>query len=75
MLANASVTTMLPVIDMDRARAFYERSLGLKPSGLRPDGKFIYQVGGSTLALFTKHIVGRTSVDAQVIEPVIGPSE
>ena len=54
MLANASVTTMLPVIDMDRARAFYERSLGLKPSGLRPDGKFIYQVGGSTLALFPK---------------------
>ena len=54
MLANASVTTMLPVIDMERARAFYERCLGLRPSGLRPDGKFIYQVGGSTLALFPK---------------------
>lgn len=54
MLANASVTTMLPVIDMERARAFYEGSLGLAPSGFRPDGKFIYQVGGSTLALFPR---------------------
>jgi catechol 2,3-dioxygenase-like lactoylglutathione lyase family enzyme len=54
MLAKASVTTMLPVIDMARARTFYERSLGLTPSGFRPDGKFIYEVGGSTLALFPK---------------------
>jgi predicted enzyme related to lactoylglutathione lyase len=54
MLANASVTTMLPVIDMVRARAFYERCLGLTPSGFRPDGKFLYHVGGSTLALFPK---------------------
>jgi catechol 2,3-dioxygenase-like lactoylglutathione lyase family enzyme len=54
MLANASVTTMLPVIDMDRARAFYERCLGLTPGGFRPDGKFVYVVGGSTLALFPK---------------------
>lgn len=54
MLAHASVTTMLPVIDMARARAFYERSLGLTPGGFRPDGKFVYAVGGSTLALFPK---------------------
>ena len=54
MLTHAAVTTMLPVIEMDRARAFYERCLGLTPSGFRPDGKFIYQVGGSTLALFPK---------------------
>ena len=54
MLANASMTTMLPVIDMARARAFYERCLGLKPSGFKPDGKFLYEVGGSALALFPK---------------------
>ncbi len=54
MLTQSSVTTMLPVIDMARARAFYERCLGLTPSGFKPDGKFIYQVGGSTLALFPK---------------------
>jgi catechol 2,3-dioxygenase-like lactoylglutathione lyase family enzyme len=54
MLSDASVTTMLPVKDMERARAFYEGCLGLKPGGFRPDGKFVYRVGGSTLALFPK---------------------
>jgi catechol 2,3-dioxygenase-like lactoylglutathione lyase family enzyme len=54
MLTDASVTTMLPVVDMERARAFYEGRLGLKPGGFRPDGKFVYVVGGSTLALFPK---------------------
>jgi len=54
MLSDASVTTMLPVKDMARARAFYESCLGLQPGGLKPDGKFVYTVGGSTLALFPK---------------------
>lgn len=54
MLAKASVTTMLPVIDMARARAFYEGRLGLIPGGFRPDGKFVYRMGDSTLALFPK---------------------
>ena len=54
MLSHTSVTTMLPVKDMARARFFYEGCLGLEPGGLRPDGKFVYQVGGSTLALFPK---------------------
>jgi catechol 2,3-dioxygenase-like lactoylglutathione lyase family enzyme len=54
MLSASHVTTMLPVKDMTRARAFYEGRLGLKPEGLKPDGKFTYVVGGSTLALFPK---------------------
>ena len=54
MLSDASVTTMLPVKDLARARAFYEGCLGLHPGGQRPDGKFVYAVGGSTLALFPK---------------------
>ena len=45
MLSDASVTTMLPVKDMDRARAFYEGCLGLKPGGFKPDGKFVYSGG------------------------------
>lgn len=54
MLAQATVTTMLPVIDMARARAFYEGCLGLVAGGFKPGGKFVYRVGGSTLALFPK---------------------
>ncbi len=54
MLANAPVTTMLPVVDLDRARRFYEACLGLTPLGQAPDGKYRYAVGGTILALFPK---------------------
>lgn len=54
MLFDSAVTTMLPVKDIDRARKFYEGCLGLTPGGFKPDGKFVYTVGGSTLALFPK---------------------
>lgn len=54
MLNTASVTTMLPVKDLARARAFYEGRLGLTAGRFKPDGKFVYEVAGSTLALFPK---------------------
>ena len=54
MLSDASVTTMLPVMDMDRARAFYEGCLGLKPGGFRPDGKFVYDERERKLTLLPK---------------------
>ena len=62
MLENAPMTTILPVIDMQRARGFYEKKLGLKPVGLKPDGKFVYATGsGAVLALFPKD--GGTKAD------------
>ncbi len=54
MLNGNEVTAILPVKDMARARRFYENQLGLKPEGLRPDGKFIYRCGGTVLALFPR---------------------
>jgi catechol 2,3-dioxygenase-like lactoylglutathione lyase family enzyme len=45
---------MLPVIDLNRARHFYETKLGLRPLGSSPDGKFKYACGDATLALFPK---------------------
>lgn len=54
MLSHAPMTTMLPVKDITRARDFYERQLGLQPGVLKPDGKFVYHVGGGLLALFPK---------------------
>lgn len=53
-LAASSVTCMLPVKDLARARRFYEQVLGLEPLGAKPDGKFIYRCGGTELALFPK---------------------
>ena len=51
---SCEVTCLLPVKDLARARRFYAEQLGLAPLGLRPDGKFTYRVGGTTLALFPK---------------------
>jgi catechol 2,3-dioxygenase-like lactoylglutathione lyase family enzyme len=75
-LHESQVTCMLPVKDMARARRFYEEQLGLTPQGLRPDGKFNYLVGGTTLALFPKpegtkaeHTV--VSFQVERIEPAV----
>lgn len=55
MLSNAPVTTILPVMDLTRARDFYENKLGLTPVGMKPDGQFVYAcAGGSSIALFPK---------------------
>jgi catechol 2,3-dioxygenase-like lactoylglutathione lyase family enzyme len=54
MLGGRRVTTMLPVVDMPRARKFYEDVLGLTAEGLRPDGKFVYECRGALLALFPR---------------------
>jgi catechol 2,3-dioxygenase-like lactoylglutathione lyase family enzyme len=61
MLSSSSVTTMLPVKDLQRARAFYEGKLGLVPEGARPDGKFLYRCGGALIALFPRD--GGTKAD------------
>ena len=53
-LARSQVTCMLPVKDLARARRFYEEGLQLEPLGAKPDGKFVYRVGGTEVALFPK---------------------
>ena len=53
-LAATTVSCILPVKDMARARRFYEQSLGLVPAGARPDGKFVYQIGATEIALFPR---------------------
>lgn len=66
MLSTAPMTTILPVIDMDRARNFYGNMLGLKPVGMKPDGKFLYAcAGGAVIALFPKE--GGTKADHTAI--------
>jgi catechol 2,3-dioxygenase-like lactoylglutathione lyase family enzyme len=54
MLQSASVTTMLPVKDLQRAREFYEQRLGFAADEVLPDGKVVYLCGGARLALFPR---------------------
>ena len=54
MLNRAKVTTILPVIDLERAREFYVNKLGIEAGGLAPDGKFVLRANGTELALMPK---------------------
>ena len=69
MLADSPMTTILPVVDLARARAFYEKKLGLTPVGLKPDGKFVYRIGKSgLLALFQRGAATRADHTAVSFE-------
>jgi catechol 2,3-dioxygenase-like lactoylglutathione lyase family enzyme len=54
MLGTAAVTTILPVIDAERARSFYENTLGLSYAGRSGDGKHLFAIASGTLALLQK---------------------
>jgi catechol 2,3-dioxygenase-like lactoylglutathione lyase family enzyme len=54
MLTDALATAMLPVVDMNRARAFYEGLLGLPAPRVRPSGEARYQAGGLSFALYPR---------------------
>ena len=56
---------MLPVKELERARRFYERQLGLAPLVQKPDGKFVYRCGGAELALLPRP--GGTKADHTAI--------
>ncbi|SNR68962.1 VOC family protein [Paracoccus sediminis] len=51
---SSQVTVMLPVVDLDRARAFYEGALALPAGTQQRDGKVVYRCGGTRIALFPK---------------------
>ena len=54
MLTNTRATAMLPVVDMARARAFYEQALGLPAPRVRPNGEARYDAGGLSFALYPR---------------------
>jgi catechol 2,3-dioxygenase-like lactoylglutathione lyase family enzyme len=54
MLNQSKATAMLPVVDMGRARAFYETTLGLPVRRVRPSGEARYDVSGLSFALYPR---------------------
>ena len=55
MLTNAHMTTILPVVDLDRACHFYGDTLGLEPAGASVEGGALFQTGdGSELELLPR---------------------
>jgi catechol 2,3-dioxygenase-like lactoylglutathione lyase family enzyme len=54
MLNDAKAISMLPVVDMARARDFYERTLGLGRADVRANGEARFQAGGARFALYPR---------------------
>lgn len=49
MLTNSRITTVLPVVNVDRARRFYEDKLGLQGGEARPYGGVAYHLRGESV--------------------------
>jgi catechol 2,3-dioxygenase-like lactoylglutathione lyase family enzyme len=54
MLSARKVTAMLPVVDMQRARRFYEQTLELPAPRVRANGEALYDAGGAEFALYPR---------------------
>ncbi len=64
MLTNAPVHAVLPAVDLDRARKFYEEKLGLKVVRTDPSpGVMLQAGGGTTLYIYQR---GATKADHTV---------
>jgi len=61
MLNNAPVTAILPVVDMQRARKFYEDTLGLPVKEELAADHLLYECGEGTALLIYKR--GQTKAD------------
>lgn len=58
MLADLEVNPIIAVIDIHRARKFYEEKLGLVPSIELPDGSLMYQCKIGRFNLYTSQNAG-----------------
>ena len=64
MLTNAKTATTLPVVDLERAKAFYMDKLGLKTSEDVPGGAMLEAGTGQRIMLYQRE---RTKADHTVI--------
>lgn len=54
MLTNAKIATTLPVVDLERAKAFYMEKLGLKTSQNVPGGTMLEAGSGQRIMLYQR---------------------
>ena len=64
MLGNAEVAATLAVMDIDRARRFYEGKLGLALSRSPQPGLLIFKVAGSSLVVYASEFAGTNKATA-----------
>lgn len=54
MLSGTKVTAMLPVVDIQRARKFYEETLQLPRPQVRESGEALFDVSGERFTLYPR---------------------
>lgn len=64
MLDNAELAATLAVVDIDRARRFYEGKLGLALSRSPQPGLLIFTVGGTKLVVYSSEFAGTNKATA-----------
>lgn len=64
MLGNAELAATLAVMDIDRARRFYEGKLGLALSRSPQPGLLIFKVGGTNLVVYSSEFAGTNKATA-----------
>ena len=64
MLGNAEVAATVAVMDIDRARRFYEGKLGLTLARGPQPGLLIFQVGKSSLVVYSSEFAGTNKATA-----------
>jgi len=70
MLANAAIHPTLPAVDLDRARKFYEGTLGLKVSRTDPSPGVLYEGGnGARLYVYQRAATKADHTAATFIVP------
>lgn len=68
MLGTANVKTMLPVKDLTAARSFYEKTLGLEPTGDMPEEAVTYRSGRTSLIVYRSEYAGTNKGTAALWE-------
>ncbi len=61
---DITVFASLPASDLDRARAWYENTLGLTPSGLSGEGSLVYELSDSALMIYESQFAGTNQATA-----------
>src|SRR5688572_27310258 len=68
MLENVKVQPMLPVKDLDPARKFYEKTLGLKKVSEMEGEAVVFQSGGTNLVVYRSEFAGTNKGTAALWE-------
>ena len=73
MLGNAEIVATLPAVDLERARGFYEGTLGLKVERIDPSPGILFRAGGGTAVYVYQR--GATKADHTVASFIVDDVE